>query len=273
MIKRTLKHYTSIMSKFFNGILSSNDSQGRGVVEANFIDTEKDLKFLVRNLKKEKEIAFDIEGNSLYSYQSKICLIQISTRNQNFIIDSLKIKDVSSLKEVLLSPDILKVFHGSVYDLRMLYHCAGIQVSNLFDTEIAARFLGEKKTSLASMVEKHFNVRLKKQYQKSNWAIRPLCHEMIEYAVNDTKYLLLLSDGLREKLAKINRLEWVIEECEALAYSVLHPGTEKRKIIKGAGKIPRKKMKLVEEIAEIRDKIAREKDIPPFKVLDKETIL
>ncbi|MCM8814974.1 MAG: HRDC domain-containing protein [Candidatus Omnitrophica bacterium] len=222
---------------------------------------------------KEKEIAFDVEGNSLYSYHSRICLIQVSTRNQNFIIDVLKIRDISPLKEVFFNQGVLKVLHGSVYDIRMLYHCAGIQITNLFDTEISARFLGEKKTSLATMVEKHFNVKLKKQYQKSNWAIRPLTAEMLEYAVNDTKYLLSLKDRLMEKLVETNRLEWVIEECEALACSVSQPQEEKKKIIKGAGKIPEKKIKAVEAIAEIREKIAREKDIPAFKVLDKDTIL
>ena len=261
------------MSKLFNGILSSSDSQSSGIVDVNFIDDEKDLQSLVKDLKKEKEIAFDIEGNSLYSYHSRICLIQVSTRNKNFIIDVLKMRDISPLKEVFFNPGVLKVLHGSVYDIRMLYHCVGIQITNLFDTEISARFLGEKKTSLATMVEKHFNVKLKKQYQKSNWAIRPLPLEMLEYAVNDTKYLLSLKDRLKEKLVELNRLGWVIEECEALACSVSQPQEEKKKIIKGAGKIPEKKIKAVEAIAEIREKIAREKDIPAFKVLDKDTIL
>ncbi|HOL50057.1 MAG TPA: HRDC domain-containing protein, partial [bacterium] len=232
----------------------------------------KDLVTLVERLKKEEEIAFDIEGNSLYSYHSKICLIQVSTRSENFIIDPLKIKNTYVLNEVFTNPHIVKVLHGSVYDVQMLYQHSGIIINNLFDTQIAAHFLGEKKTGLANLLEKHFHVHLDKRHQKSNWGIRPLTPEMLDYATSDTKYLLPLADRLREDLNKMHRTEWVIEECEALARSVLNGKPAKTKIIRGAGKIPKKKMAIVEAIVEFRDIIAKEKDIPPFRVLDKDTI-
>ncbi|MGB9643451.1 MAG: ribonuclease D, partial [Candidatus Ratteibacteria bacterium] len=254
------------------GITSFNGSTIAGSNAAGFIDKERDLVKLVENLKKEKEIAFDIEGNSLYRYHSKICLIQISIRSENFIIDPLKIKDTSALHEVFTSPNIVKVLHGSGYDIQMLYQQAGIIIRNLFDTQIAAQFLGEKKTGLASLIEKNFHVRLDKKYQKSNWGIRPLSSEMLDYAISDTKYLLPLADRLRKKLENIKRIEWVIEECEELARSVLKKKLEKTKMIRGAGKIQGKKRAIVEAIIEFRDMIAKEKDIPPFRVLDKETI-
>ncbi|HPP08357.1 MAG TPA: HRDC domain-containing protein [bacterium] len=260
------------MSKLLNGITFFNGSTVASSDAADFIDKEKDLIKLVERLKKEEEIAFDIEGNSLYSYHSKICLIQISTRSENFIIDPLKIKDTSILNEIFTSPYIVKVLHGSGYDIQMLYHQSGIVIKNLFDTQIAAQFLGEKKTGLASLIEKNFYVSLDKKYQKSNWAIRPLSLEMLNYAISDTKYLLPLADRLRERLKKMQRISWVIEECEALARSVRKEKTGKTKIIRGAGKIPEKKLAIVEAIIEFRDTIAKEKDIPPFKVLDKETI-
>jgi len=269
MIGKTLKHYTSIVSKLLNGFaLRKNGNQDRSF---SFVDSEEKISSVVKELKNSREIAVDIEGNSLYGYGAKICLVQISTRNQNFIIDPMRIK-ISFLKDIFSNPKIEKILHGSAYDIQMLYHCAQIQICNLFDTQIAAQFLGEKKTGLAGLVEKYFNVVLQKKYQKSNWAIRPLSDEMLEYAVSDTRYLLPLADRLKEKLNSIDRIEWVKEECEYLALNGIKT-QKKTKSIRGMGKISGEKFAIAQAIIEMREDIAREKDLPPFRIIDRESIL
>lgn len=217
MIKKVLKKSTQAVSKFmYEFSLLKNTEQSK-----NMVDSEEKLEGLISEIKDKKEVAVDIEGDSLYSNQLKICLIQFSTREKDFIVDPLKIKNISSLNEVFIDPKIEKILHGSYYDILLLHKCAGIQVKNLFDTQIAACFIGESKTGLASLVEKYFNVKLEKKYQKSNWAIRPLPECMLEYAIMDTRYLLPLADRLKEKLIKRNRLDWVKEESECMTVEII----------------------------------------------------
>ena len=282
MIKKTkdvLQYYASKISIWLkNGAgkdkkTSNTRQKSRKFLPAqNYIDTKDKLESFVKKLKSENEISVDIEGNSLYSYYSKICLIQISTRDENFIVDPLSIKDISILCSVFSDEKIQKVLHGSHYDLQMLYTCAGIEIRNLFDTQIAACFLGEQKTGLASLVEKNFNVHLQKKYQKNNWGIRPISEEMLEYAVSDTMYLLPLADILKKDLLEKNRLSWVEEECRVLTDAAKNPRQEKTPHIKGFGKIPETKYSVLEAVLKVRDEIAKEKDIPPFKVIDKQVI-
>lgn len=282
MIKKTKKilcYYASMVSNWLkNGVDQKKKTKRLCLVDQyfispeNYIDTQHKLDFLVRKLKSKSEIAVDLEGNSLYSYHSKICLIQISTRNENFVIDPLSIKDISILGSVFSDKSIEKIIHGSHYDIHLLYNCTGIKIRNLFDTQIAASFLGEKKTGLASLIEKNFNVHLQKKYQKSNWAIRPLSEEMIEYAVSDTKYLLFLAEILKKDLIKKNRLSWVKEECEVFSDSVKNLQPEKQDRIKGFGNLSEKEYPVLEAILNIRNQIAKEKDISPFKVIDRQTI-
>lgn len=282
MIRKTkniLHYYASMISNWLkNGVDQKKKTKRLCQVNQyflspeNYIDTQHKLESLVKKLKSKSEIAVDLEGNSLYSYHSKICLIQISTRNENFVIDPLSIKDISILGSVFSDKSIEKIIHGSHYDIHLLYNCAGIKIRNLFDTQIAASFLGEKKTGLASLIEKNFNVHLQKKYQKSNWAIRPLSEEMIEYAVSDTKYLLTLADIFKKELIKKNRLSWIMEECEVLSDSVENMQPEKQCRMKGFGKISEKEYSVLEVVLSIRNQIAKEKDIPPFKVIDRQTI-
>ncbi len=100
------------------------------------------LQGFCRDLEKESAIAVDLEADSLFHYQEKVCLIQISTPRQNVVLDPLSLKDLSPLAPVLSNPRIRKVFHGADYDIRSLYRDFEIDVNGLFDTEIAARFLG-----------------------------------------------------------------------------------------------------------------------------------
>jgi ribonuclease D len=282
MIQKTkdiLQHYASKISIWLkNGAgkdkktCNTRQKSRKFLPPENYIDTKDKLESLVKRLKSKNEISVDIEGDSLYSYYSKICLIQISTRNENFIVDPLSIKDVSMLSSVFSDEKIQKVLHGSHYDIHMLYTCSGIEIRNLFDTQIAACFLGEQKTGLASLVEKNFNVHLQKKYQKNNWGIRPIPEEMLEYAVSDTMYLLPLADILKKDLLEKNRLSWVEEECRVLTNSARKPRQEKTPHIKGFGKIPETKYPVLEAVLKVRDEIAKEKDIPPFKVIDKQAI-
>ena len=133
-------------------------------------------------------IALDTEADSLHSYFEKLCLIQISTEHENILVETPAGFSLQPLYEAFVKRQL--VLHGADYDLRMLHRGGQFAANDIFDTMIAARLCGYQELGLAALVAKHFGVKLSKASQKANWALRPLSNQMIEYAINDTKYLL-----------------------------------------------------------------------------------
>jgi ribonuclease D len=224
-------------------------------------------------LSRQKEIAVDLEMDSLHHYREKVCLIQVSTRSQNWLIDPLSLDDLSPLAGPLSDPQILVVMHGSDYDIRSLHRDFGIEVTNLFDTMIAARFLGISEFGLAALLRSRFGIELDKKYQKADWSKRPLSPEMSAYAVADTSDLLSLYDQFRVELLQKGRLAWVEEECRLVCQARV---TEKEGPLflycKGAGKLKGRSLAILEELLQLRDRQAKILDRPPFKVLSAETL-
>ena len=175
----------------------------------------------------------------MYHFREKVCLIQIATRHTSAVIDPLQINNLSVLKPVFKRTDILKVFHGADYDIRSLYRDFKISINNLFDTELACRFLGLKETGLEAVLKKRYNVRLNKKYQRKDWSKRPLPQEMIAYAAQDVRYLIPLAKSLQQELKNKRRLLWVEEECRHL--SRVRPANNNTAPLfvgfKGAGKL------------------------------------
>ena len=117
----------------------------------------------------------------------------MAANGSNFVIDPLAIPDLSPLKPLFSDVNIQKIFHGADYDVRSLHRDFGIEINNLFDTELASRFLGVTGTGLDAVVKQHLDICLDKKYQKKDWSKRPLPAEMIEYAASDVMYLLPIS--------------------------------------------------------------------------------
>jgi len=224
-------------------------------------------------LGRETELAVDLEMDSLHHYQEKVCLIQISTRSESWLIDPLALKDLSPLAAPLSDPGILTVMHGADYDIRSLHRDFGIEVGNLFDTMIASRFLGLTEFGLAALLKSRFGVELNKKYQKADWSKRPLSAEMCAYATADTAYLLPLYDQLRGELAEKGRLSWLEEECRLVCQARVSDKEGPLFIsCKGAGKLKGRSLAVLEELLQLRDRLAREFDRPPFKVISAETL-
>jgi len=239
------------------------------------IDTFPKLEEIVKELEKHETIAVDLEADSMYHFNEKICLIQIASKGVKAIIDPLKLKDLSILKQIFYRKDITKLFHGADYDIRSLYRDFDIDVNSLFDTQLACRYLGYKESGLISILKKKLNVALNKKYQKKDWSIRPLPSEMINYALNDVLYLIPLADILTKELKKKGRFQWVVEECENL--SNVRPATSHSDPLfmsfKGAGRLAPRSLAILEAILEFRKNIAKKKNKPLFKVFGNDSIL
>lgn len=159
---------------------------------------------MVNQLKKANEIAVDLEHHDVHSYQGIVCLMQISTRDRDFIVDTLKPwrLELQMLNRIFANPSIIKVFHGSNSDIIWLQRDLGIYVVNLFDTYHAAVVLGYRQRSLKYLLEKFEDFQAEKQYQLADWRLRPLLPGMMEYARSDTHYLLHIYDCMRNDLVR-----------------------------------------------------------------------
>nr|XP_043612897.1 protein RRP6-like 1 [Erigeron canadensis] len=167
-----------------------------------FVQEEKDLRELVHKLRVVNEFAVDLEHNQYRSYQGLTCLMQISTRTEDFIVDTLKLQAHIGpyLRDLFRDPTKRKVMHGADKDILWLQRDFGIYVCNMFDTGQASRVLKMERNSLEYLLLYFCGVPLNKEYQRADWRLRPLTNEMLRYAREDTHYLLHLYDLMKRRL-------------------------------------------------------------------------
>lgn len=166
-----------------------------------YIDNIDDLHILVDDLKDSTEIAVDLEHHSIRSFQGITCLMQISSRDSDYIIDTIKLRaHMNLLLPVFSNPRILKVFHGCDSDISWLQRDFGLYVVNCFDTYFASKLLNFPSFSLAYLLNTFVGIKVNKKYQLADWRQRPLPDEMLQYAKGDTHHLLFIFDCLRIKL-------------------------------------------------------------------------
>lgn len=168
---------------------------------AIWVETESDLSQMVSDLSSQTEIAVDLEHHDYRSYLGIVCLMQISSREKDWIIDTLKLRDsLVVLNEIFANPNIVKVFHGAFMDIIWLQRDLGLYVVSLFDTYHASKKLGLPRFSLAYLLENYANFKTSKKYQLADWRMRPLLGPMLSYARSDTHFLLYVYDQLRNQL-------------------------------------------------------------------------
>lgn len=179
-----------------------------------FVNDKQSMKLMTRQISNESIVALDLEANGRHRYPERICLIQLATKNNLYIIDPLAKIDISPICQLIENNDIEKVMHSVSYDVRCLKREWGVKINNLFDPAIAALFLGIKKTGLASVIEETLgvNINKSKKLQRSDWTTRPLTEESLLYAANDVAHLINLRAVLKKQLQEIGRYQWVLEE-------------------------------------------------------------
>ncbi len=240
-----------------------------------WIDTPRALKELLVTLAQQTAIAVDTEADSLYSYFDKVCLLQLSTRGADYVVDPLAV-DIKPLAPIFADARIGKIFHAAEYDILCLKRDYGFEFDNLFDTMIAARVLGWKNVGLGSILQDRFGVTVNKKFQRADWGHRPLSREQMDYAREDTHYLLALRDLQVAELEKRNRLTEAREEFARLTRLVPTPrrfDPEAYWNINGARDLDPARLGVLRELFCWRDVQARKQNHPPFKVLSESTLL
>nr|XP_023014126.1 exosome component 10 [Leptinotarsa decemlineata] len=156
---------------------------------------------LVETLRNCKEFAVDLEHHSYRTFMGITCLMQISTRDTDYIIDTLALRDkLHVLNEVFTKPTIVKIFHGADSDIKWLQRDLSLYVVNMFDTYQASKQLGYSGLSLAYLMQKFCNFVPNKQFQLADWRIRPLPEQLKSYAREDTHYLIYIYHKLKNEL-------------------------------------------------------------------------
>ncbi|KAF8720280.1 hypothetical protein HU200_023908 [Digitaria exilis] len=168
------------------------------------VEDHKGLVELAKKLKSVTEFAVDLEHNQYRSFQGLTCLMQISTRTEDFIVDTLKLRIYIGLylQEPFKDPTKRKVMHGADRDIMWLQRDFHIYICNLFDTGQASRVLQMERNSLEHLLLHFCGVTAKKEYQNADWRSRPLPDEMIKYAREDTHYLLYIYDLMKQRLQR-----------------------------------------------------------------------
>jgi ribonuclease D len=273
----------------------------------NVIGAEQQLADLIRQIQAADRVALDTEADSLHSYREKLCLIQISVPSAvilsnvegsrrttskvalrdsstslgmtgqlvcDFIVDPLSNLDLKPLRHALESREI--VLHAADYDLRMLRRGLNFTASRIFDTVVAARFLGIREFSLGALVKRFFGVELHKHSQKANWALRPLPTRMLKYAVDDVHYLLPLAAKLEEELERVQRRDWFRQSCER---AIELAAAERERIqdevwrIGGAGALDPHAGAVLRALWQWREAEAEMADRSPFHILQNRELL
>ena len=229
------------------------------------VNTDKKLKNITDEIKTSPIIGLDTEFIRESTYFPKLALLQISTINNNYCMDILKITDDSILREIFLNNSIKKVIHSSKQDLESIFSHYECYPKNIFDTQIAFNFLfSESNPSYSKLVKKYFNVSLKEGSWRTNWLERPLSDEKIKYACDDVKYLINLYHILYEQLKKEKKLTWCEEEIlnDLEINNVIVKPVDIWRRINFPNKINNNQMTILKKIAELREKDAIARNIP-----------
>ena len=232
------------------------------------------LDRLLEALRPEPTVALDTESNSFHVYRERVCLLQLSTHQRDWVVDPLAV-DVRPLG-ALLCDGRETVLHGADYDVRCLRREYGWRLPRLFDTMVAARRLGREGLGLSALVEARFGVRLSKANQRSDWGRRPLTAEQLAYAALDTHYLLPIAEELRGELVQRGLAQEADAEFQRIAAvepreRVFDPEGWRR--LKGARELDAAGKGVLRALWIAREARASEADRPPFKVLAEQAML
>ena len=232
---------------------------------------------VINRVSEESRVAFDLESNGFFRYPERICLIQLFASGRVYLIDPLAIDDMSPLDEVLANSSIETVLHSGDHDIRSLDRDWGFHVGNLFDTSIAAAFVGSERLGLASTLQDFMGIEIPKEksIQRSDWSIRPLSDAALTYAAGDVLHLFGLRDKLVERLGALNRLHWVREECDRLAKIRYNPPDPELAVfaVKGSRDLDGHGLAILKALMEFRERHALRLGRPHFRVIPDAALL
>ena len=210
-------------------------------------------------------LAVDTEFLREKTYYPKLCLIQVATHEESACVDPLAIEDLSPLKALLVDERITKVFHACTQDLEVILCAFGVVASPVFDTQLAAAFVGmRQQVGYGALVERYTGVRLPKADSLTDWARRPLDAEQLAYAEDDVRYLPGIYDAMMTQLVAKNRLGWLTPEMEELCERSHFERLPEQAYLhlKRSSSLTRRQLAVAREVCAWRERKAASRNIP-----------
>ena len=234
------------------------------------ITREDELDRVARRLAKSPRVAFDLESNGMHAYRATACIIQLECDGEVILIDALA-TSLLPLGDLLSSTETEKIVHDVAFDARILAE-AGVTLANARDTSLAARMLSMPATGLASLLESELGVKIDKKLQQHDWGERPLTPAMLTYLAGDVIHLSELADRLFAAVAERGIAAEVEEETRyRLAQAIAGAGVDDPRPfyvrLKAIDRVPANELPILRHLANIREQLARELNVPPYKVL------
>lgn len=239
-----------------------------------YVDKQPELESLCDHLEQQQEIALDSEADNLHHFATKLCLLQLRFDETTYLLDLLADLQLERFWSILAKTHL--IMHGSDFDLRLFEEFCGFEASSLFDSMLASQLLGMKRIGLAALLEEHFEVKIPKDSQKSDWSQRPLPEKMLTYAATDVLYLFDLRDQLMARINALGRADWLRQRCEQqirTARSGFPESDENSWRIPRSDRLDERGQAAVYELWHWRQNLAKRLDRPPFKVLGNDYII
>jgi ribonuclease D len=218
-------------------------------------------------------VGLDTEFHAERTYSPRLMVVQLAFDDGAAIVDALALPDLRQLALALTHTTVIG--HALSADLKIFADRFDLVPPRIFDTQVAAAFLGYgMQVSLADLVRSVCDIRLTKSQTVSDWSARPFSERQIEYLVGDVAHLIPLYDALRPRLQERGRYEWVYEECEALGDIERYRIDERRAYLRipGATRMSRRELGVLNELVKLRERVARERDLPVRYVLPDDVV-
>lgn len=242
-----------------------------------FVTTYDDLKAFCVRAQNSDVLAVDTEFLRERTYHPHLCLIQLAISDSDIVaVDPIAIKDLSPLVELFENPAITKIFHACGQDLEVIDATLGCIPAPIFDTQVAAAFLGHRmQLGYGPLVEAYEEVHLAKAESLTDWSRRPLDPEQLSYAEDDVRYLPGIYYKMVEELIVADRLNWVMPEMQTLIVSeqFKHEPKEAYLHLKRAATLTRTQLGVAREVCAWREKTAENRDIPRKWVISDEVVI
>ena len=241
-----------------------------------YISTYEELSAFCERAARFNAIAVDTEFLRERTYHPRLCLVQVATPDECVVIDVIAIDNLAPLAILMRDEGTVKVFHACSQDMEVLNYTLGALPAPIFDTQIAAAFLGERmQTSYNGMVHAICGVTLPKSESLTDWSRRPLTPEQIEYALDDVRYLIKAYDVIMERLDESGRASWVLDEIKPLT-DRSHYVVDRRvafKRVKRVNSLTRRQLAVARELAAWREARAEYSNIPRKWLMSDEVLI
>lgn len=241
-----------------------------------YISDFEELSSFCERVSSSRILAVDTEFLRERTYYPKLCLIQVATHDESASIDPLAIDDLSPLAKLLADERITKVFHACTQDLEVILCAMGVVAAPVFDTQLAAAFLGmRQQVGYGALVERYTGVHLPKADSLTDWSKRPLDQEQLTYAEDDVRFLPGIYDAMMTQLLAKNRLGWLMPEMEELtSRSHFERLPEEAYLhLKRSGSLTRRQLAVAREVCAWRERLAAKRDIPRKWVVSDEILV